>query len=167
MAKKQKSPDSEEEPTPLLDLAAARLVKMGVDLNTKCVTIFLTQSKISYKPRIMHKFCRFDKKFLKFTPTPIFSLNSKHFRKTQGSVKTSYFGLRKIVQKGPVSKRFFPCMAWWIYSRSGQNHRDPVKSHEGYKLVPDIACPLQFFVVDKVFLGPGFRLSLVPPRSGH
>ena len=30
MAKKQKSPDSdEEEPTPLLDLATARLVKMG------------------------------------------------------------------------------------------------------------------------------------------
>ena len=84
MGKKQKSPDSEEEPTPLLDLAAARLVKMGVDLNTKCVTIFLTQSKISYNPRIMHKFCRFDKKIPQihthtnfFTKLEAFSKNSR------------------------------------------------------------------------------------------
>ena len=89
--------------TPLLDLAAARLVKMGVDLNTKCVTIFLTQSKISYKPRIMHKFCRFDKKIPQihshtnfFTKLEAFSKNSRFcqdelFRSAENCSKRACF----------------------------------------------------------------------------
>ena len=108
--------------------------KMGVDLNTKCVTIFLTQSKISYKPRIMHKFCRFDKIFFKFTPT-LFHQTQSIFEKlcqhelvwsaencTKGPVLTRLFSMhgqvirvghsRRFVHVAPQSTYLGPMSSW-------------------------------------------------------